>query len=647
MTRIDPFNAIISTASPHLRLQPVYNLNPMSKHSDDKFTLINPFEAQGKSGREEKLKYCAWEVLKDFPYGLHISQIAREIQQRKLRDLSKMRNATGQISSELHRAKEVFVQGTERKHWHLKALYPVDLGPQRIVTAEMAGDQFPRGIEIAGQRVSVWWKGERKYFEGIIDKFHPTTDTYSVIYDDGDSDDHLKFQLYQIVYRGDIIDMVTVMEHNLDEDISSDEKESKESKEVSEEWSMSSEMSCSLDSTTCGEFSDSTLKAEKKSRKRTKSGSAKKTKRGRPPLRKDISQGSGIVVTSPVQRNPNALNKATQRKRRGQLWEEHNNVKKFRLEQHRQLMPSAFHSASMGTKLEKDLKLCMKPPFIDSRSLRGIHRGNFGGSSNLLRVPRVEMINVLDLARQMQPPEDARPDLKNLTDVGELMSLSELSHELKLLEDGDSSENEVTSKHKEKVPAGDGATLLDDDKSRIKHEAAAGVSLVKAEVDEAARTDVPLSGRQAVHPVTQLRYEVKASQSVHQSRYQIGMPIGGRDLLSPSILSQYRGIGKEGHSFGQSESIANSLLQSAPFGPEPSLHAIQLSRPYSAQPRVTEIRPRGPSTSGVSRQAEIQRLGDRGSQQLPFQSHPVQANSSNDKSQDGRWKGRYSVGVRD
>jgi len=69
----------------------------MSKHSDDKYTLINPFEARGKSGREEKLKYCAWEVLKDFPCGLHISQIAREIQQRKLRDLSKMRNATGQV----------------------------------------------------------------------------------------------------------------------------------------------------------------------------------------------------------------------------------------------------------------------------------------------------------------------------------------------------------------------------------------------------------------------------------------------------------------------------------------------------------------------------------------------------------------------
>lgn len=60
----------------------------------------------------------------------------------------------------------------------------------------------------------------------------------------------------------------------------------------------------------------------------------------------------------------------------------------------------------------------------------------------------VEMIDVLDLSKQLQPPEHKRPDIKNLTELGELMSLTELSNELRALDDGFDMEDEVTSKYK-------------------------------------------------------------------------------------------------------------------------------------------------------------------------------------------------------
>lgn len=61
----------------------------------------------------------------------------------------------------------------------------------------------------------------------------------------------------------------------------------------------------------------------------------------------------------------------------------------------------------------------------------------------------VEMIDVLDLTKQLKPPEDKRPDIQNLTDLGELMSLTELSNELmRALDDGFDMEDEVTSKYK-------------------------------------------------------------------------------------------------------------------------------------------------------------------------------------------------------
>ena len=57
----------------------------------------NPFEDSQKRDKDFSVKYCAWEVLKHFPQGLNVTQIAREIQDRGLKDFSEKKNAAGQV----------------------------------------------------------------------------------------------------------------------------------------------------------------------------------------------------------------------------------------------------------------------------------------------------------------------------------------------------------------------------------------------------------------------------------------------------------------------------------------------------------------------------------------------------------------------
>lgn len=59
--------------------------------------LKNPFEDIQKKGQEYSVKYCAWEVLKDYCQGLNVTQIAKEIQERGLKDFSEKKNAAGQV----------------------------------------------------------------------------------------------------------------------------------------------------------------------------------------------------------------------------------------------------------------------------------------------------------------------------------------------------------------------------------------------------------------------------------------------------------------------------------------------------------------------------------------------------------------------
>ena len=68
-------------------------------------------------------------------------------------------------------------------------------------------------------RAECRWKGERRFFEGVIENYDPSSHTYTVVYDDGDRDDALEFRKYKVEYAadGNKIEAVRVNEHNLDD----------------------------------------------------------------------------------------------------------------------------------------------------------------------------------------------------------------------------------------------------------------------------------------------------------------------------------------------------------------------------------------------------------------------------------------------
>ena len=68
-------------------------------------------------------------------------------------------------------------------------------------------------------RVGCRWKGERRFFEGVIENYDPSSHAYTVVYDDGDRDDGLEFRKYKVEYAvdGNKIETVRVNEHNLDD----------------------------------------------------------------------------------------------------------------------------------------------------------------------------------------------------------------------------------------------------------------------------------------------------------------------------------------------------------------------------------------------------------------------------------------------
>lgn len=55
----------------------------------DPISLSNPFaNIKVKKGHPKTIKYCAWEVLRDFPEGLSVADLAKEIEGRDLRSFS-------------------------------------------------------------------------------------------------------------------------------------------------------------------------------------------------------------------------------------------------------------------------------------------------------------------------------------------------------------------------------------------------------------------------------------------------------------------------------------------------------------------------------------------------------------------------------
>ncbi|GMH43567.1 hypothetical protein BSKO_11489 [Bryopsis sp. KO-2023] len=198
--------------------------------------LKNPFEDTQKKGQEFSVKYCAWEVLKDYGDGLNVTQIAKEIQERGLKDFSEKKNAAGQVSGDLVRGKGVFWHDPERKLWWIRPLAPLPKGtgvecdttinhpttplpPAKMKkhTGQRKGKPKPQGKALVGARVAVWWAGENTFFEGRIDAHHPAVDRFRVIYDDGDADEAIQFRKYDVTKKHGRVELVKVLEHNLDD----------------------------------------------------------------------------------------------------------------------------------------------------------------------------------------------------------------------------------------------------------------------------------------------------------------------------------------------------------------------------------------------------------------------------------------------
>jgi len=595
----------------------------MSKLGEDAVRSENPFKPKSRRGNEDTLKYCAWEVLKDFPRGLHISQIAKEVQGRGLRDLSRMRNATGQISSELVRAKGVFCQTHVKKTWRIRALSPSVREPQRQAPPS-AERPLAKGQELVGHRVSVWWKGEDAYFDGVIRRFAPATGTYDVVYDDGDTDDDLKFHKYDIQYKDNRIDVITVAEHNRDD--SEESGSDDDSKGDVSEWTASEG---SLDSTFCEDEAESLPRSRKRPAEGKKASNKQPSggnKTGAQTTFLDASNRTILPLTIGLNQNPGsgwmagmALNDAcADRKRRTHPRDDDKTLKKTRVEEGihalRMGQPSALvpglrsglmrttegnlgwtgrqhplalnqllahnwhtHPATVmiagppgagrvnptGEKNEAKSDDRLNNNAIGSRSAIGATKTVTGSteptiSSLQLPTRKVEKIDVLHLKRQLQPPESKRPNLKNLTDVGELMSMKELSEELAHLEDGASEEEEVTSRCA--VAAGDEDGIeYSQMQNSLPKEAHSSTSMgldlgpelgsrpmigktepvVSLSVNPLWKTRHSVSPIQLPNPTLQF---VSSEQHPLQSHLCIprnaGFSFGGYDLLSPSILSK-------------------------------------------------------------------------------------------------------------
>lgn len=104
--------------------------------------------------------------------------------------------------------------------------------------------------------------------------------------------------------------------------------------------------------------------------------------------------------------------------------------------------PGEVAMSSSGTGIQHNMAIGLSTSLTEpTKAMEGVY--------NSLSKPirRVEKINVLEVTRQLQPPQDIRCDITNLDDLGDLMTPSELSLELKRLNPEDSDNEEVNSTH--------------------------------------------------------------------------------------------------------------------------------------------------------------------------------------------------------
>lgn len=101
------------------------------------------------------------------------------------------------------------------------------------------GTQSPRrtkklkGESLIGVPVKVWWPGEHQYFPGTIKAYNKESGRYRILYEDGDSDNDLEMQKYDIYMKGTEIDHILIDKHNLEnvddeKDVLAEEDEEKE-----------------------------------------------------------------------------------------------------------------------------------------------------------------------------------------------------------------------------------------------------------------------------------------------------------------------------------------------------------------------------------------------------------------------------------
>ncbi|GMH32728.1 hypothetical protein BSKO_00562 [Bryopsis sp. KO-2023] len=201
--------------------------------SPEKNSLRNPFDGLRKPEKQLSMKYMIWEVLKESPSGLTVTEIVLEMERKKLKDFSGKRNAQGQVSGDLVRHREFFIQDPDRKVWYVRPLAPSRWLEAPMLTRSKSkrgrptkqshairnaslADK-PKGKTLVGARVSVWWAGDNTFFNGEIVAFENESNSYTVIYDDGDADNGIQFRNYEVVWKDGRVQLVRVYETDQDE----------------------------------------------------------------------------------------------------------------------------------------------------------------------------------------------------------------------------------------------------------------------------------------------------------------------------------------------------------------------------------------------------------------------------------------------
>lgn len=215
--------------------------------------LINPFENTSKTTGVLTMKYCAWEVLRDYPAGLTVKLVVDEIEARALRVFTGKANPTGQVSGDMSRDTDNFFHYKNSNIWTITPFVPRDLlaqgsshdrrrhraprneanvgsgkkkkkkkrgGAGSSTTRSTGGGAGPPSSpdgsaptgppspskpdsklakhDLMGYRCLIWWDGTQQFYGGRLTGYDSEDDTYEVEYDDGETDYQLRLLEYDV-----------------------------------------------------------------------------------------------------------------------------------------------------------------------------------------------------------------------------------------------------------------------------------------------------------------------------------------------------------------------------------------------------------------------------------------------------------------